>query len=126
MRVLMVARFYGSAWRFLFENNTVSCNRADADGGGMYVIVGDLILRHSTIYQNSAGDEGGGLYAVDDTGRIRPTKKDQDCICKTLSSLAARAVAIVWRRTRSTITSACTSAMDPVNRLAAAQTVHII
>ena len=35
----------------------------------MYVIMGDLILRHSTIYQNSAGDEGGGIFTVDDTGR---------------------------------------------------------
>ena len=58
----MAARSTRLAYRFLFENNTVSCNGADADGGGMYVIVGDLILRHSTIYKNSAGDEGGGLY----------------------------------------------------------------
>ena len=35
----------------------------------MYIIVGDLILRHSTIYQNSAGDEGGGIFTIDDTGR---------------------------------------------------------
>lgn len=52
-------------------NSTVNGNAAHADGGGVFLGVGDATLTGSTVAGNSAGTRGGGIHA--ETGAVTLT-----------------------------------------------------